>query len=351
MHTTRSGESNHSVSNGPGPVAVVLVAPTGQGVPARGSIGSTGVPPAGPGAGDHQSLGQCGWRRLSVTRSARWRSTTSAMGDRQMLPVQTKQTLSNPSSSRSERGRSRHRSGRAHRLILPVPTRAPGPTPVPSRGRYAAPTTTGRPPPPARTPREGRMADEQPPQPMGHGIKQRALITMTPKEVDAFIDERRPMTMCTINHDGSIHAVAMWYGFLDGSDRHRDQGQGPKGGQPGTRPPDDLHVRGRRLPTRSCGAWSWWAGPRSSMTPTRCGSWASTCSSGTTAAYTEELRPFVETMLNKRIVARLTVERTVSWDHRKLGLPPTRPPDRELLNGSPMAQPDEPTTSWSPSSP
>ena len=40
---------------------------------------------------------------------------------------------------------------------------------------------------------------------------------MTPEEVDAFLHERRPMTMCTINHDGSIHAVAMWYGFLDGT--------------------------------------------------------------------------------------------------------------------------------------
>ena len=40
---------------------------------------------------------------------------------------------------------------------------------------------------------------------------------MTPDEVDAFLHERRPMTMCTLNHDGSIHAVAMWYGFLDGS--------------------------------------------------------------------------------------------------------------------------------------
>jgi hypothetical protein len=42
-------------------------------------------------------------------------------------------------------------------------------------------------------------------------------------------------------------------------------------------------------------------------------------------AYTEELRPFVETMLHKRIVAKIIVERTVSWDHRKLGLPSTRP--------------------------
>ena len=25
------------------------------------------------------------------------------------------------------------------------------------------------------------------------------------------------MTMCTLNHDGSIHAVAMWYGFVEGA--------------------------------------------------------------------------------------------------------------------------------------
>ena len=42
-------------------------------------------------------------------------------------------------------------------------------------------------------------------------------------------------------------------------------------------------------------------------------------------AYSEELRPFIETMLHKRIVAKVNVERTVSWDHRKLGLPSTRP--------------------------
>lgn len=41
--------------------------------------------------------------------------------------------------------------------------------------------------------------------------------------------------------------------------------------------------------------------------------------------YTDDLRPFVETMLTKRIVAKLAVERVVSWDHRKLGLPSTRP--------------------------
>ena len=43
------------------------------------------------------------------------------------------------------------------------------------------------------------------------------------------------------------------------------------------------------------------------------------------APYTEELKPFIETMLHKRVGVKLHVERTVTWDHRKLGLPSTRP--------------------------
>src|SRR6202453_4942684 len=51
---------------------------------------------------------------------------------------------------------------------------------------------------------------------MGSGVNQRALIQMAPDEVDAFLAERRVMTMCSLGPDGSIHAIAMWYGFLDG---------------------------------------------------------------------------------------------------------------------------------------
>jgi hypothetical protein len=39
------------------------------------------------------------------------------------------------------------------------------------------------------------------------------------------------------------------------------------------------------------------------------------------APYTEDLKPFVEAMLNKRVVVKLHVDKTVTWDHRKLGLP------------------------------
>jgi hypothetical protein len=35
------------------------------------------------------------------------------------------------------------------------------------------------------------------------------------------------------------------------------------------------------------------------------------------------MRPFVEVMLNKRVVVKLHVDRIVSWDHRKLGMQTT----------------------------
>ena len=37
--------------------------------------------------------------------------------------------------------------------------------------------------------------------------------------------------------------------------------------------------------------------------------------------YTDDMKPMVEAMINKRVGVKINVERTVSWDHRKLGLP------------------------------
>jgi len=37
--------------------------------------------------------------------------------------------------------------------------------------------------------------------------------------------------------------------------------------------------------------------------------------------YSEDMKPFVEFMAKNRVVVRLDVDRTRSWDHRKLGLP------------------------------
>lgn len=40
-----------------------------------------------------------------------------------------------------------------------------------------------------------------------------------------------------------------------------------------------------------------------------------------TGPYTDDMRQYVEGMLNKRVAVRVVPERIRSWDHRKLGLP------------------------------
>jgi PPOX class probable F420-dependent enzyme len=171
------------------------------------------------------------------------------------------------------------------------------------------------------------MSDVQVPgeqQPMGHGVKQRDQVKMTPEEIEAFIRERRPMTMCTLNHDGSIHAVAMWYGFLEGAVAIETKAKAQKAvnlGRDGriTCMMEDgdtyEELRGVELVGRAEIVED--AERRFALGVNLFERYYGT--------YTEELRPFIDTMLHKRIVAKVHVERTVSWDHRKLGLPSTRP--------------------------
>jgi hypothetical protein len=45
-------------------------------------------------------------------------------------------------------------------------------------------------------------------------MKRRDLIRMSHDEVAEFLRGRHTMNVATINHDGTIHMVAMWYGFV-----------------------------------------------------------------------------------------------------------------------------------------
>jgi PPOX class probable F420-dependent enzyme len=156
------------------------------------------------------------------------------------------------------------------------------------------------------------------------GVKQRDIIKMTDEEVDAFLHERRPLSMCTMNHDGTIHAVAMWYGFLEGSIAIESKAKAQKV-QNLRRDPkmtclfeagDDYEeLRGVELVGRA----------EIVEDPDRIWELGVSVFERYQAPYTEELRPFVEAMLHKRVVVKLHVDRVVTWDHRKLGLPPTRP--------------------------
>jgi PPOX class probable F420-dependent enzyme len=166
-----------------------------------------------------------------------------------------------------------------------------------------------------------RMTDAMGGSGMGAGVNQRKQIQMTPEEVDAFLHERHSMTMSTISGDGSIHSVAMWYGFLEGAIAFETKAKAQK----------VVHLR--RDPRLTClvedgESYDQLRGVTLIGTgeiiedPDRMWELGVSVFERYNAPYTEEMKPFVEVMLNKRVVVKLHVEKTVTWDHRKLGMPP-----------------------------
>jgi PPOX class probable F420-dependent enzyme len=153
--------------------------------------------------------------------------------------------------------------------------------------------------------------------PMGGGVNQRGLIKMTADEVDSFLAERQSMTMSTIAGDGSIHSVAMWYGFLEGAVAFETKAKAQK------------VVNLRRNPHLTClveagDTYDQLRGVTLIGTgeiveePERIWELGVSVFERYNAPYTEEMKPFVEVMLNKRVVVKLNVDKTVTWDHRKL---------------------------------
>jgi len=166
------------------------------------------------------------------------------------------------------------------------------------------------------------MADHEAPTPLG--VNQRAQIKMSDDEVTGFLHERRPMTMCTLNHDGTVHAVAMWYGFVDGCIAIETKAKSQKARNLARNPmmtclfeDGDTYdqLRGVELVGRA----------EIVDDPEQIWEVGVSVFDRYQAEYTEEMRPFVEVMLNNRTIYKLVVDRTVTWDHRKLGMPPMEP--------------------------
>ncbi|SFT07988.1 pyridoxamine 5'-phosphate oxidase family protein [Saccharopolyspora flava] len=152
--------------------------------------------------------------------------------------------------------------------------------------------------------------------------KQRAQVQMTPEEIEAFLATRRTATLSTLGPSGHPHAVAMWFALLDGVIWFETKAKAQKAINIGRDPRVTVLVedgltyetlRGVSLEGRAeivddpdalwavgVNIWERYHGP-----------------------YTDEVKPLVEYMLHKRVAVRVDVERTRSWDHRKLGLDPT----------------------------
>ncbi|TNC24213.1 PPOX class F420-dependent oxidoreductase [Amycolatopsis alkalitolerans] len=152
------------------------------------------------------------------------------------------------------------------------------------------------------------------------GVNQRAQIRMSEDEITAFVARSRTATMATLGPEGVPHLVAMWYAVVDGTvwfetkvksqkvvNLRRDdritvliedgltydklRGVSIEGHAVISDDPDDILRVGISV-------WERYNGP-----------------------YSEEVRPAVDAMMNKRVAVRVDPKRVRSWDHRKLGLP------------------------------
>jgi PPOX class probable F420-dependent enzyme len=149
-------------------------------------------------------------------------------------------------------------------------------------------------------------------------MKRRDVIRMSDAEVDAFLQGRHTMNVATINPDGTIHLVAMWYGFLDGKPGFWTYGRSQKvlnlernpqvtclvesgdayeelqgvelvGRAELVTDRDRIMAIGRSVFQRYIGPWS------------------------------EQMQPYLDKTGAKRVGVLIDVDRTISWDHRKLG--------------------------------
>jgi PPOX class probable F420-dependent enzyme len=152
------------------------------------------------------------------------------------------------------------------------------------------------------------------------GVNQRAQITLTDDEVTAFLAGSRTMTLATNGPSGHPHLVAMWFALVDGDVCFETKAKSQKA------------ANLRRDPKVSCLvedgiAYEELRGVAFEGTAELSDDpdflWAIGVNMFERyyAPYTDEMKPFVEAMLNKRVGVRLRIDRVRSWDHGKLGMP------------------------------
>jgi PPOX class probable F420-dependent enzyme len=156
------------------------------------------------------------------------------------------------------------------------------------------------------------------------GVNRRAQIVMSPAEVAEFLRRGRTATVASVGPGGLPHLVAMWYGLIGDAVYLETKAKSQKA------------VNLRRDPrlvfmVEAGTSYDSLRGVSLEGTATLLDDpsdpeyWAAAVSvyERYTGPYTDEARPALELMMNKRVVVRLVPDRVRSWDHRKLGLAPS----------------------------
>jgi PPOX class probable F420-dependent enzyme len=153
------------------------------------------------------------------------------------------------------------------------------------------------------------------------GKNERSKIVMSDDEIVDFIDHSRTATMATVGPNGRPHLIAMWYAVLDGEVWFETKAKSQKAVNLRRDPTITVMIedgktydtlRGVSIDGQAeivdsdpelllrvgISVWERYTGP-----------------------YSEDMKPFVEQMMNNRIAVRVVPTRLRSWDHRKLGMP------------------------------
>lgn len=150
---------------------------------------------------------------------------------------------------------------------------------------------------------------------------QREQITMTAPEVEDLLRGERTATLATHGPTGAVHLVAMWYAVLDGTVWFETKAASQKVANLRRDPRTSVLVEAGETYDQLRGVS---LEGRCEVVEDPEVVWR-VCVDVVEryqAPWSEDLRPFVEQMARNRVAVRLDVERTRTWDHRKLGLPP-----------------------------
>ena len=181
-------------------------------------------------------------------------------------------------------------------------------------------TSKNRQPRKPANPEPGHRARSRPESIGDVGNNERSKIVMSDDEIAVFIERSRTATMATVLPSGRPHLVAMWYAVLDGEIWFETKAKSQKAVNLRRDPTITVMIedgrtydtlRGVSIDGRAeiiddpetnlrvgISVWERYTGP-----------------------YTDEMRPYVDQMMNNRISVRVVPSRLRSWDHAKLGMP------------------------------
>jgi PPOX class probable F420-dependent enzyme len=152
---------------------------------------------------------------------------------------------------------------------------------------------------------------------IGKGVDLRAQVRMSDAEVDAFLHEHSAMSLASMNPDGTVHLVAMWYSFFEDRLAFSTKAKSQKA----------LNLR--RDPSVTCliedgDDYNELRGVQIVGTaelfddPDRILDLGKVIYARRSGSYTNRDRLSVEQMMRKRVGVIVHPKRVVSWDHTKL---------------------------------